>query len=288
MAGYRHHAAIADMVVRSLPKGMRMISLTKFEWDISGRCERPYPVMLAGRPPADWIRRHREVVIKKGTKTTLYVELATPCRRCPPCLKARAKMWSARAMHEVRNAKRTWFCTFTMRPEAHYVMQCRAIAYADSRAIPTTELNGEDLLNRQSNEVAKEFTLYLKRLRKELGSHSLRYLLVREKHEGKRITKHGPHITGLPHWHAFIHESGDVPIRKKLLEDQWEWGHTSFKLVDEGDPKAAFYVSKYLGKSNEARVRASLRYGRIDAHQTPLGIGPALAVPVLGEHEATQ
>lgn len=259
MARGKDHRATGRMIIDALPKGMVRLTQTKFAWDVSGRCESPRLLEMTGRPAADWIRRLRYIVVRRGTATSLHVELSTPCRRCAPCLKARSRMWAARAMHEIRSANRTWFCTYTLRPEGHYVMQCRAVAKADSRSIPVAELHGEDLLNRQSDEVAIEFTLMLKRLRKKLGSNSMRYLLVREKHK-----------SGLPHWHAFIHECGEAKITHQALRSQWEWGFTKFKLVDEADPTAAFYVAKYLGKSNEARVRASLRYGRFDGVKAQL------------------
>lgn len=174
-------------------------------------------------------------------------------------------MWSARAMHEVRNARRTWFATFTFAPEHHYLMQCRAIAIADQRSIPTNELTSDEVSERQCNECAKELTLYFKRIRKKLPQSAVRYLLVREKHK-----------SGLPHWHALIHESGDVPISYRLLSETWEWGFTKFKLME--DERAAFYVAKYLGKSNDGRVRASIRYGRTDL-KTASAIGAAIEVP---------
>lgn len=153
-------------------------------------------------------------------------------------------------MHEVREARRTWFATFTLRPEAHYIMQARAMLRAEQRAIVTKELSSDDAIEMQANEVGKEITLFLKRVRKAAGVSSLRYLLVREKHK-----------SGLPHYHALIHESGEVPIRYKVLEDNWNWGFSKFKLLE--DERAATYVTKYLGKSNDGRVRASIGYGRL-------------------------
>lgn len=274
MGRWKDHRQTGRMVIDALPKGMVRKSQTIFVWDVSGRCESPRLVEMTGRPAADWIRRLRYITVRRGTATSLHVELVTPCRRCPACLKARSRMWAARAMHEIREAHRTWFCTYTLRPEAHYVMQCRAVAIADSRSIPVAELHGEDLLNRQSSEVAKELTLMLKRLRKKFGTNSMRYLLVREKHK-----------SGLPHWHAFVHECGEAKITHRALTEEWEWGFSKVKLVEEGDPRAAFYVAKYLGKSNEARVRASLGYGRFvggkaqlfrseTARSTPSGTAP--------------
>lgn len=182
-------------------------------------------------------------------------------------------MWAARAMHEVRNANRTWFGTFTLSPDSHYAMQCRAVIEAASRAIPTSELDAAEMLKRQSREVEKELTLYMKRLRKQYGSRSLRYLLVREKHK-----------SGLPHWHCLIHEIGEEAIKYRTLKLGWTWGHTTFKLLE--DERAAFYVAKYLGKSNEGRVRASVRYGRYPGRETAFAIASEVTREEKSQREA--
>jgi len=253
MAKWKDHRQTGRLVIDALPKGMVRLTQTRFAWDVSGRCESPRLVEWTGRPAADWIRRLRMIRIAPGTSTSLHVELSTPCRRCGKCLAARRRLWVARAMHEIRNANRTWFCTYTLRPSAHYTMQCRAVALASARSIPHAELNGEELFDRQSVEVGKELTLMLKRLRKKVKTNkAIRYLIVREKHK-----------SGLPHWHAFIHErDAAARITYRMLREEWEWGFGSWKLVEQGDPKGPAYVSKYLGKTNEARVRASVRYGQ--------------------------
>lgn len=259
MARLQDHTAVSRMVINALPKGMVRKSQSRFSWDIAGKCQSPVSVELHGRPASDWLRRLKFVRIAPRQKHSLIVELETPCRRCPACLKARMRMWTARAMHEVRNAKRTWFCTFTFAPEQHYAMQCRAVAFADARSIPTNELTADELSERQSNECAKELTKFMKRIRKEVPQARLRYLLVREKHK-----------SGLPHWHALLHESNAIPISYRVLDRNWQLGHAKFKLVE--DERAAFYVAKYLGKSNEGRVRASIRYGQMAVH-TAYAIG---------------
>jgi hypothetical protein len=251
MGGIKDHGVISRMVIGALPRGMTRLSMSRFEWDVSGNCEKAVTVEMTGRPAADWLARLRYVTIARGTQTSLIVELRTPCRKCRVCLRRRMKMWAARAMHEVRQANRTWFATFTLTPAAHYNMQCRAIAHAESRAIPTAELTSEDLFTRQSGEVEKELTLWFKRLRKNVPSHGIRYLLVRERHK-----------SGLPHWHALIHECGEVPISYRML-DTWPHGHAKYKLMQ--DERAAFYVAKYLGKSHDGRVRASVRYGQFNS-----------------------
>lgn len=155
--------------------------------------------------------------------------------------------WAARALTEHRAAQRSWFATFTFRPEVHYQMLGRGVLRAESRAIPADEIVGEREDAAQFAECAREITLYLKRVRKNTGAR-IRYILVAERHK-----------SGLPHFHALIHEvSGSVKYED--LRSQWHHGHGMWKLVR--DEAAAFYVTKYLGKAQDARVRASLRYGR--------------------------
>ena len=160
-------------------------------------------------------------------------------------------MWAARAMHEVRNSRRTWFGTLTVRPEDQYRFLVSALAQRAARASDTTGLSDEEEFALRVKEAGKAITLALKRLRKELGvSGSIRYLLTAE-----------PHKTGMPHFHMLLHESSDIPVRYAQLEGLWPHGFTKWKLLDD-DPRAAWYVVKYLSKANNARVRASLRYGR--------------------------
>lgn len=53
-------------------------------------------------------------------KTSYYVDLEVPCRMCAACLAARRNLWAYRAKVEHAEAARTWFGTFTLRPEEHF------------------------------------------------------------------------------------------------------------------------------------------------------------------------
>jgi hypothetical protein len=69
------------------------------------------------------------------------------------------------------------------------------------------------------------------------------------------------HKSGLPHYHALIHEYGDCLLRKKrMLEPQWTFGYSNHRLVNEHGVTG--YVTKYLSKASNARVRASRAYGQ--------------------------
>lgn len=249
--GSLHHDRLAAIIINASAQGAERKSATLWEWDVSGNCSAPKPVELYGRPSADHRNRLRNIVVKRGTKTSLRLILHTRCRKCRNCLRQKKRMWLARAMHEIRAAERTWWCTFTLRPMEHYNMQARGLLHAESRSIPMKELSAADASRLQSNEVAKELTKFFKRVRKQAGSRSLRYLLIRENHK-----------SGLPHYHAFIHEVGDVPIRHAVLTQNWRLGFSKFKLLSNSE-QAAAYATKYLNKADEGRVRASIRYGRI-------------------------
>lgn len=254
-------------VVNATLKGATRLSTTKWEWDISGRCEKPVLIQMTGRPAANWLLRHKYIVVGRRGRHPLHMDLWTRCRKCRPCMKARMSLWAARAMHEVRNATRTWFATLTLSPQSHYVMQLRGLQRARERSIPEGEIAGQDLLERATAEIQKEVTLFLKRVRKESGSLSVRYLLVRENHK-----------SGLAHFHLLLHEQAENAIKHAVLTKQWSLGFSKFKLME--DEAAAFYVVKYLGKSNDGRVRASIRYGRTE---TASAIARALAKGVSGD-----
>lgn len=96
--------------------------------------------------------------------------------------------------------------------------------------------------------LGEEVTRFIKRVRKQSGV-PLRYLLVSEKHED-----------GFPHFHMLIHEQA-APVTKRLLEENWRYGFSQFRLVNGNGAKAAWYVSKYLAKDAQTRIRASSRYG---------------------------
>lgn len=147
-------------------------------------------------------------------------------------------------MTEIMASQRTWFGTLTLSPEEHYLSECRSpydfsVLSEHEKLMALHEANG-DLLTR-----------YVKRLRKAAVG-KLRLAIVME-----------PHKSGLPHYHALVHEQHGAKITKAILVDQWPHGLIrKWKLVD--DPrKGAWYVAKYLTKTVGARVRASKGYGDI-------------------------
>lgn len=180
----------------------------------------------------------------------MTVSLEVRCRQCPACLKQRSILWTQRAVAELSVAGRTWFGTLTLAPEKH--------TWVEAKLRSEYKISGDfDALTEKEKFAARlklintEITLFLKRIRKNSGVE-FKYILTAERHQ-----------SGMPHFHLLIHEQPGAPIRKnKVLDRAWTWGFSKFALAE---PKHAYYVCKYLTKSSEARVRASLHYGEIDA-----------------------
>lgn len=246
MVAYRHHDAVARLIRVALDAGGVQHSMVYYSWNVAGNCERPHVVEFAGRPRDEG---YKTVAIERGRKATLYLEMHTRCRACSACLNARRRLWVGRAVAEVKAASRTWFGSLTYKPQEHVRMlaHLRHTSASDFDALASAEqfrllaqVSGADL------------TLWLKRVRK-ISRAPLRYLAVAERHK-----------SGMVHWHLLVHElDAAKPVRHALLKGQWasRHGYCDWKLVDDTSTGSARYVAKYLGKSIEARVRASLDYG---------------------------
>lgn len=223
---------------------MQAVDGSREPLDASRGCERPVVVEMVGRPD------QLLVGLGKERHTPVMAEISVPCRKCPACLRNRGRRWAARGAAECLGSVRTWFGTLTVRPAlqmkwlATARRNCRVSGFGDFEALEPSEQFR--LLNK---EAGPELTRYIKRVRKQSGV-PLRYLAVVEQHK-----------SGLPHWHMLLHEVGP-PTRKAILDGCWEAGFSQWRLVEQGDVKAAFYAAKYLAKSADSRVRASAGYGR--------------------------
>lgn len=223
-------------------------SASSLEWDIAGRCQSPVTVEHRSRKDMD---RHHECPARG-------IILHVKCRKCERCLKERAWKWIHRARLETAAADRTWFITLTFNP----TIQQNALDICRMRLIRNgldfDALKSSEQIQLRHNVVGKHVTLFLKRLRKQTNA-SVRYLLVMEAHE-----------SGAPHYHMLLHHSVEPTVTYRDIETQWKSnGFLHAKLVDTNYSKAVWYVCKYIAKSSEARVRASLDYG---SAQRPLDI----------------
>lgn len=265
MRKVRHVRDLRRLVAAALFDSAEVVSRTSIRWNLAGGCQQPVNFVLTGRPFAwggtdEWGDYHWVDPNSVNARSEphggqlaydapLFVDMSTRCRKCDWCLKQRASLWSLRARAEIHASSRTWFGTLTLRPEEHFRVTCIAESHALKRGTAFNEMSPSERFRARNAVISQELTKWLKRVRKESESR-MRYCLVAE-----------PHKSGLPHYHALIHErwlGGQVTERQ--LRRQWKLGHSKFNLVDNA--KASWYVAKYLAKSSDARVRASVRYGQ--------------------------
>jgi len=230
------------LAAKALDAGAAYTGPTSITWNIAGKCENPFQVVLYSKGELPGQVGKLNVAL---TNRRRYLIQDTPCRKCHACLKARQKLWAGRGKFEIKVAPRTWFGTLTFRPEERVKMKILA---GRTEKCNVDTLPDAKYFAAVGKQCGKEFTKFMKRVRKNHNA-KLRYLMVLEEHKD-----------GFPHIHVLIHEMM-TPISKRDLESCWPYGFTKFKLSDEN---ASWYVTKYLFKSNLARVRASIGYGHDD------------------------
>lgn len=266
-------AIVRDVAVRAIENNGSQVSRCHFKWDVAGRCTRPVAIDLEARSDRKLMvayesgAKPRPVEDPWSSKLIHWVELMAPCRQCAACLRARSRLWAGRAAIEIERSSRTWFCTFTLDEEWQHHFLSKARHKCAEQSI---DFDGLDLIERfrlHDREIQREFTLMFKRWRKNYGVR-FRYILVAEQHK-----------SGLPHYHALLHEQGHGMTWRMLKAGGGWWGRgptgprpyglTEFKLVQTGYDTAdslngtvvPWYVCKYLAKSAVSRVRSSVRYG---------------------------
>jgi hypothetical protein len=268
--GYQEFNSVVATLAQALDQGAVRESATRFAWDVAGNCETPVtretfsrPTLFGSRELRRLAPEMRSAFIKsglvrlnpqrgfewaKGENHPLWLVVTAPCRKCGACLRRRARLWAHKAQLEIERAPRTWFATYTFTPDEHYRLMCVARDRAAKSSTVFEHIPPDDQFRLLCAAAGPDITRYIKRIRKESGTR-LRYLLVAERH-----------ASGLPHWHALVHEvQAAMPIRKAVLKGQWPHGFTRFKLVE--NKGAAWYLCKYLSKDIATRVRSSIRYG---------------------------
>lgn len=174
---------------------------------------------------------------------TVYMDIEVSCRKCRPCIKLKSYLWSERMKRELLNAPRTWWCTFTYNPRYRAELLFRSSPEA-----------GRETTARLTDLVKQDMTKMLKRLRK--AGLKIRYFAVMEHHKD-----------GFPHLHMLLHEQVRGEVTHRILTNHWPFGFVKCKLVNltlpDSASKVSRYVAKYMTKTADARVRASLKYGQI-------------------------
>lgn len=235
---------LRSMQARALRAGATRLSLMSVEWDISGSCEEPTTREIVSVADATYAKQSWSR--KNGFRRLI---LHARCRKCASCLRLRAYEWRNRIATEINQSSRTWFMTFTLTPEEHHLCALRAMQRLRKGGWKPEDLSVIRDFQERSREFGYHLTRYFKRLRKNTGS-DIRYVLVSERHK-----------SGLPHYHALIHERPGSKVTYRQLCEEWPHGFVTAKLVDNSEGSSR-YITKYVAKSALSRIRASLRYGK--------------------------
>ena len=212
----------------------------RVEVDYASKCENPVNVIV-------WSDRSQDPVgLTNGLSGTTSMDVR--CRKCGPCLNARAAHWAHRALVELRAAPRTWFLTLTLPVEVHTFFAFK------------WENNFAAIARDEGNLVTKAF----KRMRK--AGKTFRYLLVTEQHK-----------SGYPHFHALIHEKSPIRqftsrelngtranLRRGIQAEKprfWPYIANATLVHDDNQNRAPWYLLKYTTKDIRCRIRASGAYG---------------------------
>lgn len=221
-----------------MEKGATLVG-QRVVWNCAKGCTAPVWLQYIPRDDTNGIR-HKSMILDHYVK----------CRKCEACLSARRRLWYRRSLVEFERANRTWLCTFTLRPELQMRLQYAADIDCRKRRLETLDsLDEATRFSALCYAAGPVHSRYFRQLRKD--GNKLRYVHVAEAHK-----------SGVPHWHALIHETGE-PIGKRVLQEAWPHGFTNMKLVV--DQRGCGYVSKYLTKQCSQRVRCSIAYGRTPA-----------------------
>lgn len=132
------------------------------------------------------------------------------CGQCMPCRINRRRLWTSRLMLESETSGSSFFLTLTYDEE---------------------NLPGGGTL------VPKDFTLFLKRLRRQIEPLKLRYFGVGE---------YGDH-TNRPHYHfaLFLSEQETKENVQILCDESWQLG---FTYAGELNPQSSAYIAGYVTK----------------------------------------
>ena len=250
--------------------------------DLTSGCEDARGVELHARYSAE----HGKAV------RPLTVSMKVRCRKCDNCKALRTRFWSGRALSEFGQAKRTLFGTLTVRFDEHLKADNRIRYALDRQGVNFDALPEGEKFAERAAELGRDVTKFIKRLRKGrrlkrrwLIRPKFRYLIVCERHDGKETSDE---MRNRPHFHFLFHETsltrclvrpGEVMTAKtgkyegkqlvreySFLRKNWNLGFSSVLVAE--DSRACLYVSKYINKSVQVRVRNSQNYGNIHAEQS--------------------
>ena len=168
----------------------------------------------------------KSIVFDEVRKHDIVRSLNLPCGQCIGCRLERSRQWAMRCMHEAQLHQNNCFITLTY----------------DNEHLPS-----------DGSLHYRDFQLFIKRLRKFIGSAKIRYYMAGEYGEN----------FGRPHFHACIFgydfndkklwkrsSSGSNLYRSENLELLWPFGYSS---IGDVNFESAAYVARYIMKKQTGK-----------------------------------
>jgi hypothetical protein len=181
--------------------------------------------------------RSKEGGITFNPKHSEGMDIRLPCGQCIGCRVDRSRQWAVRCMHEASLHPNNCFLTLT---------------YNNENLPPDTGL------------VKEHFQKFMKRFRKKIQPHKVRYYMCGE--YGEKSNR--------PHYHAIIfnydppdklyfqkNHQGDVLYTSEIFQKLWPYG---FVTVGDVTFQSAAYVARYVMKKITGE-QADEHYTRYDS-----------------------
>lgn len=263
-------ARLERVLVAALHDGYaEHIGVRAYRLKLAMDCENPYRFELYSRGSIRAGRRVRPL--------TLHGE--SRCRKCGPCAVRRSRMWAARAIYEWEKWPLTLFGTFTMSPQEHYEVDCKARLLMAAKHESFDRASDAEKFRYRATVFGHEVSNWIKRIRSGRDGHTfipIRYLLVAEAHES---VKTSAEMWMRPHYHMLLHsmelgtlvkgsphaciEAGPQKLRCDVASGEWECRNVWFDREQRWLPKA------FLRDESFAKSQWSLGHTKWQWADTP-------------------
>lgn len=167
---------------------------------------------------------------KKGQK------LLVPCGKCIGCLQDKQKDWIYRLECEQKLATHSCFVTFTY-DEANIPLKVWDISGNEKYVTYAEFLRDNSIFDFVQSVYPRDFTLYMKRLRKSCPDVKFKYYTCFE--YGDQFNR--------PHLHMALFHDGDPVVVERLISDTWSKGYVTIEPLIEN---RVSYVTKYILKGS--------------------------------------
>lgn len=186
-------------------------------------------------------------IVFNEDKYEVIESLMLACGQCIGCRITRAKHWSIRCMHEASLYRDNCFITLTYNPVN----------------VPMMDITLDDPPERIATLRPRDFTLFMKKLRKRISPDKVRYFSCGEYGDQRSRPHFHALLFGFDFSDKYLHQitrRGDRLYRSSTLEELWPYG---FSTIGAVTPMSAQYVARYIFKKINGRDSRYHYVGRV-------------------------